>query len=89
VLELSQGIRVSLDADYNGIGKLQYICNEMGIDIICTEYMENVHMEVVVENSKYALFVQKITDAFSGKTEIVEIGQCSFGRNEKNGIILL
>jgi uncharacterized YigZ family protein len=89
VLELSQGIQAAFDVDYNSIGKLQYICNEMGIDITDTQYTENVHMEVVVENDIYASFVQKITDAFSGKTEIVEIGQCSFGRDEKNAVVLL
>lgn len=89
VLEVLQGIRAELYADYNSIGKIQYICAEMGIDILQTEYTENVHMEIVTEIGKYEQFVQKITDAFSGKINVVKIGQQKFGKNADQGVILL
>lgn len=89
VLEVSQGIRAEMDVDYNSIGKIQYICAEMGIDILQTEYTENVHIEIVTEAEKYEQFVQKITDAFAGKIAVVKIGQQKFGKSRDGGVILL
>lgn len=89
VLEVAQGIRAEMDVDYNGIGKIQYICAEMGIDILQTEYTENVHIEIVTEAEKYEQFVQKITDAFAGKIAVVKIGQQKFGKSRDGGVILL
>lgn len=67
VLSVSDGVTAQIDADYNSIGKIQYICLEMHIDILKTEYTENVYMEMIVQAENYGQFVQKITDAFSGK----------------------
>lgn len=89
VLDVMPGIRGEMNTDYNSIGKIQYICAEMGIDILQTEYTENVHIEIVTELEKYGQFVQKITDAFSGKIDVVKIGQQKFGKSENEGVILL
>lgn len=89
VLDVTPGIRGEMNTDYNSIGKIQYICAEMGIDILQTEYTENVHIEIVTELEKYEQFVQKITDAFSGKIDVVKIGQQKFGKSENGGVILL
>lgn len=67
VLSVSDGVLAQIDADYNSIGKIQYICLETDIDILKTEYTENVYMEMIVQAENYGQFVQKITDAFSGK----------------------
>ena len=88
VLEVFDGVRAELTADYNSIGKLQYICAEMEINIIQTQYSENVYMEMAIEAEKYEQFVQKITDAFSGNISVVKIGQQKFGKNEDRGIVL-
>ena len=45
VLSVSDGVLAQIDADYNSIGKIQYICSETDIDILKTEYTENVYME--------------------------------------------
>ena len=82
-------IRDRIDADYNSIGKIQYICLEMHIDILKTEYTENVYMEMIVQAENYGQFVQKITDAFSGKISVVKIQQQKFGKSESGEVILL
>lgn len=89
VLAVTQGIHAEIDADYNSIGKIQYICAEMGMDILKTEYTENVHIEVIAEGEIYSQFVQKITDAFSGRISVVKIGQQKFGKSGNQGVILL
>lgn len=72
VLSVSDGVLAQIDADYNSIGKIQYICSETDIDILKTEYTENVYMEMIVQAENYGQFVQKITDAFSGKISVVK-----------------
>lgn len=89
VLEVFDGVRAELTADYNSLGKIQYICVKMGINIIQMQYSENVYMEMVSEAEKYEQFIQKITDAFSGSISVVKIGQQKFGKNEECGIVLL
>lgn len=89
VLEVCDGILSEINADYNSFGKIQYICAEMGIDILSIEYTENVHIEVVIQKQKHGQFVQKITDAFSGKICVVEIQQQKFGKSEDGKVILL
>ena len=41
VLSVSDGVLAQIDADYNSIGKIQYICSETDIDILKTEYTGN------------------------------------------------
>ena len=52
VLSVSDGVLAQIDADYNSIGKIQYICSETDIDILKTEYTENVYMEMIVQATK-------------------------------------
>ena len=89
VLSVSDGVLAQIDADYNSIGKIQYICSETDIDILKTEYTENVYMEMIVQAENYGQFVQKITDAFSGKISVVKIQQQKFGKSESGEVILL
>ena len=80
MLSVSDGVLAQIDADYNSIGKIQYICSETDIDILKTEYTENVYMEMIVQAENYGQFVQKITDAFSGKISVVKIQQQKFSK---------
>ena len=84
-----QEVLAQIDADYNSIGKIQYICSETDIDILKTEYTENVYMEMIVQAENYGQFVQKITEAFSGKISVVKIQQQKFGKSESGEVILL
>lgn len=46
-------------------------------------------MEMIVQAENYGQFVQKITDAFSGKISVVKIQQQKFGKSESGEVILL
>ena len=43
------GIKANITADYNSYGKLQYICNEQGVDVLNTGFGADVDMELVVK----------------------------------------
>lgn len=89
VVDVYEGAIASIDADYNNVGKLQYICSDMGVEIIKSDYGENVHMEVLMERDKYIQFSQKVTDAFSGNVNVSEPESRNFCKTKENKTILM
>ena len=70
IAEKREGARITVDTDYTGIGKLQYIASSMDIFIIDTEYKELVTMSVMVPEETVKTFVGKVTEATAGKAAI-------------------
>ena len=52
IMEVKKGIQAQIDADYNSFGKIQYMCMERNIIITDTEYGENVHINMIIEESE-------------------------------------
>ena len=48
VIRKEVGYRVSIDTDYNGIGKLQYVAMQNNIAILDTQYTDKVQMILLV-----------------------------------------
>ena len=46
-------------------------------------------LALIPKAENYGQFVQKITDAFSGKISVVKIQQQKFGKSESGEVILL
>lgn len=89
LVEVYEGVTADIDSDYNNIGKLQYICSDMGVEIYESEYGENVHMKVLMEKTIYSQFAQKVTDAFSANVNISEIQDQHFCKTKENKTILM
>ena len=70
IVEKREGARITVDTDYNGIGKLQYIAASMDIFIINTEYSDFVTMSAMVPKEFINAFVDKVTEATAGKAAI-------------------
>ncbi len=80
IMEVKKGIQAQIDADYNSFGKIQYMCMERNIIITKdTEYGENVHINMIIEESEYAHFQKTVADAFAGRLEIVKNDNVIFG----------
>ena len=63
IMEVKKGVQAQIDADYNSFGKIQYMCMERNIIITDTEYGENVHINMIIEESEYAHFQKAVADA--------------------------
>lgn len=87
--ELKKGIQASLCADYTAYGKLQYICNELLVDILDTDFGENVTMKLAVSSEIIDTFENKITDAFSGKITLKDKQNINFCKKSTGEIIIL
>lgn len=89
IVAVYQGRRAVMDIDYNYIGKLQYICGELGAEIIKSEYGANVHMEILVDMDKYGQFTHKLTEAFSANVNILSAQNQNFCKTKDNKTILM
>ena len=70
VAEKMEGVKITLQTDYNGIGKIQYIIGSMDINTLDTRYTELVEVDVIVPLSKEKEFNDKITEGTAGRTVI-------------------
>lgn len=68
--EKSRGYRVSVQTDYNGLGKIQYIAAGMQIEEETSEYGENVKLVYIVPEEKVAGFEREITEKTGGRSRI-------------------
>ncbi|MBQ4283238.1 MAG: YigZ family protein [Lachnospira sp.] len=79
IMEVHSGKKVAVDINYNNVGKMQYICSELDIPVLATEYGADVHMELMVNDDIYGMFAKKVTESFSGTVEPEDMGQCDYG----------
>lgn len=73
-----RGYNVNIATDYNGIGKIQYIMSNLGINIHSEEYTDKVTVDLIVKCDDYEKLVKQITEATAGKSVIAEPEECWF-----------
>ena len=81
------GRKIRIVTDYNGIGKIQYLVANAGYTMLSTDYTDVVTAYVLVKPSEQEELMKKVTEATSGKAEIVEEGELWFAESE--GEVLL
>lgn len=87
VLEKHPGIRLSVQTDYNGIGKIQYLLNQSHVPILRSEYTDSVFIEALVPISLLDSVISSITEGTSGQAALTPGGRCQYALLE--GEILL
>lgn len=68
VIEKRSGFLLKMAADYNGIGKIQYILGKKAIPTIASEYGADVTLEVLVPEEEEKGLKEEITEGTSGRT---------------------
>ena len=68
VIEKRSGFLLKMAADYNGIGKIQYILGKKAIPTIASEYGADVVLEVLVPEEEEKGLKEEITEGTSGRT---------------------
>ena len=63
VIRKEVGYRVSIDTDYNGIGKLQYVAMQNNIAILDTQYTDKVQMILLVPIEQTESLLKEVTEA--------------------------
>lgn len=88
IFEKCYGSLISIQTDYNGIGKLQYIVAAMGLHTLDTEYTDKVIMKILVPVEQQEEFKKKVIESTSGKAEI-EIEDMLYYGMHKGKLVLL
>lgn len=70
IITKQAGCLLTVDTDYNGIGKLQYLAAQSGLAVLDTVYTESVQMKVLVPTELCGSVQKEITEATSGQAGI-------------------
>ena len=71
------GSKLQITTDYTGLGKIQYILGESGIQILDTQYTDQVVLEVLLSDEQLAPVQAEITEGTSGQAKM-EVGEACF-----------
>lgn len=67
ILEKTYGVLMAVYTDYNGLGKIQYQMVQKGLDILNTEYTQEVVMRILIPKSRVEEVEKCITEVTGGK----------------------
>lgn len=82
------GFKLKITTDYTGLGKIQYILGERGIQILDTQYTDQVVLEVLLSEEQLKPVQAEITEGTSGRA-LLETGEaCKFAEIGGNMQIL-
>lgn len=79
ILEKFEGARYSVETDYNGIGKIQYILSKENVNVLGTEYTDKVTVNMVLKSDEEDKILKELTEGSAGKAVIQKIEEVSFG----------
>ena len=70
ILEKKQGVRMEVITDYNGVGKIQYLAAQEGIDTLDSQYTDKVVFIFLVPGEQEESFKAKLVESTNGRAVI-------------------
>lgn len=80
ILEKKQGVRMEVTTDYNGVGKIQYLAAQEGIDTLDSQYTDKVVFIFLVPEEQEESFQAKLVESTNGKAVIRTYGEVYYGK---------
>lgn len=87
VITKMHGSRVSVETDYTGLGKIQYILGQRGLTILNSEYTDKVALEVLLPEAEVKAVMAEITEGTNGQAVMEVMEECYFAN--VNGEMLI
>lgn len=78
IVTKTAGIKLKIDTDYTGLGKIRYILGENGIMILDSVYTDKVELTCLVPSEKADVLKGELTDGTNGKAVLTEGDTCCF-----------
>lgn len=78
IIEEQAGSIYQLQVDYQGLGKIQYMAGEQGLEILQADYAEAVRLEILLPCEKIKGFLEGVTEATGGKAGITKLKDVRF-----------
>lgn len=72
IITMRYGAELEIITDYNGIGKIQYILGQMGLEIQDSEYTDIVTLKLIIPYEQSGMLRKEITEATAGRAHIKE-----------------
>ena len=80
ILEKKQGVRMEVITDYNGVGKIQYLAAQEGIDTLDSQYTDKVLFIFLVPGEQEESFKAKLVESTNGRAVIRTDGEVYYGK---------
>ena len=87
VITKMHGSRVSVETDYTGLGKIQYILGQRGLTVLNSEYTDKVTLEVLLPEAEVKTVMAEITEGTNGQAVMEVMEECYFAN--VNGEMLI
>lgn len=87
IIEKKHGVMLSVETDYNGLGKVQYLAGERKIPVQEAEYTDKVVLKLLVPSGNLEEFEKAVIEGTSGKAVMSREKELYFA--EKDGKYLL
>lgn len=87
VIEKLTGRRITIETDYNGVGKLQYLLGQRGIPVVDAEYSDVVKTVVLVQEEMADRLLADVTEATGGRARWQEEKGIAFAFADKEPIL--
>ena len=71
ILEKTKGVLLKIKTDYNGIGKLQYLLGQRGLQITASDFTDVVQIETLVPTDALEELKEAVTEGTNGKAEFL------------------
>lgn len=71
IIDKRPGRELTIQTDYNGLGKIQYILAQQEIPVLQTDYTETVIISVVAPEESEKRLTEEITEKTGGNAELV------------------
>ena len=78
VITKMHGIKVAIQTDYTGLGKIQYILGQRGLTILHSEYTDRVELEVLLPEADVEQVMAEITEGTNGQAVMEIVEECYF-----------
>lgn len=80
IVTMRYGVGLRLTTDYNGIGRIQYLLGQRGLEIEEAEYTDIVIMKLMVPCEECKGLCKALTEATAGKVKIEEMEKKYFAK---------
>lgn len=87
VLDKKRGIILSVQTDYNAVGKIQYMLGNRGVEIWKSDYGEDVKLQVLAPINQVEEIIGEITEITVGKSIMKKEKDIYFVKNSRDVLV--
>ena len=82
------GVKLCISTDYTGLGKIQYILGQRGLQILDSVYTDKVELEALIPEDELSAVKAEITEGTNGQAMMQEGEFCYFANIDGNVQVL-